>query len=82
MPSKPRKYGLKLFWVRESKTGFALNGLIYSGRQPNEPARRNLATDVVLELCAPFFGTGREIYTDRLVNFTLIIDWHTYGKIQ
>jgi hypothetical protein len=82
MPTKPRKYGLKWFWVCESKTGFALNGLIYSGRQQNEPARRNLATDVVLELCSPFSVTGRDIYTDRLVIFTLVIQWHTYGKIQ
>ena len=36
MPSKPRKYGLKIFWACESSSGYALNGLIYGGRNPNE----------------------------------------------
>ena len=30
MPSKPRKYGLKIFWACESSTGYALNAIAYS----------------------------------------------------
>ena len=30
MPSKPRKYGVKLFWLCEATAGFALKGMIYS----------------------------------------------------
>ena len=29
MPSKPRKYGVKFFWICEANSGFALNGIIY-----------------------------------------------------
>lgn len=65
MPSKPKKYGLKIFWLCEARTGFALNGQIYTGRGQNEPIHRNLGKDVVLELCKPFFGTNRDIVTDN-----------------
>ena len=41
MPSKPRKYGLKIFWACESSTGHALNAMAYSGREGNR-VHRNL----------------------------------------
>ena len=65
MPAKPRKYGLKIFWLCEAGTGFALNAMIYTGRRANEPVHRNLATDVVLQLTQPFFGSNRDIVTDH-----------------
>lgn len=65
MPSKPRKYGIKVFWICESSSGFALNGFIYTGRQPEQPIHHNLGPDIVLQLCEPFFGSGRNIVTDN-----------------
>ena len=32
MPTKPRKYGAQFFWLCEA-TGFALKGMIFSGRE-------------------------------------------------
>ena len=60
MPSKPRKYGVKIFWACEAKSGYALNGSIYRGKQGNE-TRRNLGHDIVMELVENYFGTGREL---------------------
>jgi hypothetical protein len=34
IPSKPGKYGLKLFWCCDSDTAYLLNAEIYLGRQP------------------------------------------------
>lgn len=65
MPCKPRKYGIKFFWICESSTGFALKGMIYTGRQVGEPQHVNLSRDVVMELAQPFFGTGRDVVMDR-----------------
>ena len=65
MPSKPRKYGVKFFWLCEATTGFALHGMIYSGREENNPPHRNLANDIVMNLCFVYYGTGRDIYVDR-----------------
>ena len=65
MPSKPRKYGVKFFWLCEATTGFALHGMIYSGREENNPPHQNLANDIVMNLCSVYYGTGRDIYVDR-----------------
>ena len=58
MPSKPRKYGVKFYWLCEATTGFALNGMIYSGRESDSAPHRNLANDIVMKLCSVYFGTG------------------------
>ena len=65
MPTKPRKYGVKFFWLCEATTGFALKGMIYSGRKSDSAPHRNLANDIVMKLCPIYFGTGRDIYVDR-----------------
>jgi hypothetical protein len=64
MPSKPRKYGLKIFWACESGTGYALNARIYCGRSGVHPDK-GLAETITMELCKPFYGSGRNITTDN-----------------
>ncbi|CAF4185886.1 unnamed protein product, partial [Rotaria sp. Silwood2] len=34
IPSKPGKYGLRIFWCCDSVTAYPLNGEVYLGRQP------------------------------------------------
>ena len=33
MPSKPRKYKLKIFWACESSIGYTLNAIAYGGKE-------------------------------------------------
>ena len=65
MPSEPRKGGVKFFRLCEVTSGFALNGSIYSGRELGSAAHRNLANDLVINLCSVYLGTGRDICVDR-----------------
>ena len=66
MPSKPRKYGVKIFWAADSNTGYALNGKIYLGRAPNQQGpERELGKNIVLELMKPFYNTGRNVVMDN-----------------
>ena len=64
MPSKPRKYGLKIFWVCESITGYTLNAIAYGGKEGDQ-VHRNLDHDIVLRLLEPYYGTGRDVCTDN-----------------
>ena len=64
MPSKPRKYGLKIFWACESSTGYALNAIAYGGKEEDQ-IHRNLGQDIVLQLLKPYYGTGRDVCTDN-----------------
>ena len=65
MPSKPRKYGVKFFWLCEATTGFAFHGMIYSGREENNAPHRNLENNIVMNLCSVYYGTGPDIYADK-----------------
>ena len=62
--SKPRKYGLKMFWACESSSQYALNGIPYGGREGDQ-IHRNLVPDIVMQLLEPYFGTGRDVSTDN-----------------
>ena len=64
MPSKPRKYGLKIFWACESSTGYALNAIADGGKEGDQ-VHRNLGQDIVLRLLEPYHGTRRDICTDN-----------------
>lgn len=64
LPSKPRKYGIKIFWLAEADSGFALKGKIYTGREESG-VHRNLGRDIVVELTQPYHGTNREVVTDN-----------------
>jgi hypothetical protein len=65
LPSKPSKYGVKIFWASEAKTGFALSAKIYSGKPKDQEIERELGKKVVLQLTEPFFNSGRNIVTDN-----------------
>ena len=64
MPSKPDKYGTKLFLLYDCLTGYTFNGKPYLGRQGNQ---RNvgLASDVVKILSSPLHFSGINITMDN-----------------
>nr|XP_022908188.1 piggyBac transposable element-derived protein 4-like [Onthophagus taurus] len=75
MPSKPAKYGLKIFWMCESTSGYILDGLVYVGRQPGEPPHKNLGLEVVQTLVRGIHNSGRNLTID---NFFTSVPLATY----
>lgn len=65
MPSKPAKYGIKIFWVCDARTPYAIDGIVYLGRQPGEDIQKNLGENIVRQLCSGFRHTSRNITTDN-----------------
>lgn len=65
IPSKPDKYGIKIFWLCDAKNTYALNGLVDVGKQPDEGRRMNFGHTVVMELAKPIYDTGRNITMDN-----------------
>jgi hypothetical protein len=63
-PSKPGKYGLKIFWCCDSSTGYPLKSEVYLARQSEEaaaPANNNRISDLVKRLVQPWVNSGRTI---------------------
>ena len=68
MPSKPGKYGIKVFWCCDSHTAYPLKGEVYVGRQPRTAATatdKNRIKNLVKRLVHPWINTGRTITTDN-----------------
>ena len=58
MPSKPRKYSVKILWACESTTGYE------RGKKRNR-VRHNFAQDVVMKASEPWYGTESDLCADN-----------------
>nr|XP_022901965.1 piggyBac transposable element-derived protein 4-like [Onthophagus taurus] len=66
IPSKPNKYGIKIYALVDAKCYFTCNLEVYVGKQPNGPyAVNNSASAVVQRLCEPIKESGRNVTTDN-----------------
>lgn len=64
MPSKPDKYGMKLWWICDNATSYPLHGIPYLGREGHSRIY-NLSKNIVEKLCEPYFGTNRNVTFDN-----------------
>jgi hypothetical protein len=62
MPQKPNKYGMKLFILAESRTGYIWNFEVYHGKYPEVD---NSAAGVVKRLLDKLTNKGHTVYVDR-----------------
>lgn len=80
IPSKPAKYGIKVWWVNDSQSYFPLKGQIYTGLSPTGDRDVGQGERVVKDLCVRMFkGSGRNITCDNFFTTfklakTLMID--------
>jgi hypothetical protein len=79
MPNKPSKYGIKVFWLCDAENGYALDGVLYSGKD-NDTRAVGLAKKTVLHLTRHYYATQRNIFVDRYFSsFSLIDELLTNG---
>lgn len=78
IPSKPNKYGIKLYALVDARMYYTVNMEIYAGKQPaGQYEISNKPADVVKRLSSVICGTGRNITVDNwftsldLANFLL-----------
>ncbi|KAJ8928705.1 hypothetical protein NQ314_018715 [Rhamnusium bicolor] len=66
IPSKPNKYGIKIYALSDAKMYYTANLEVYVGTQPEGPfSVSNSALALVDRLCQPIRGTGRNLTTDN-----------------
>lgn len=66
MPSKPNKYGIKIFALVDAKNFYNLKMEVYLGTQPEGPFKvSNSPGDVVIRLISPISKSGRNITVDN-----------------
>jgi len=50
IPSKPAKYGIKVFWACDAETSYPLKGLLYIGKPIDGKRQANVGEKTVLNL--------------------------------
>lgn len=65
IPSKPAKYGIKVWWACDSKTKYPLQGKLYTGKGDGQQRETNQGENVLLQLANRFINTGRTIIADN-----------------
>ncbi|XP_050509192.1 uncharacterized protein LOC126886348 [Diabrotica virgifera virgifera] len=66
IPSKPNKYGIKIFAISDAEEFYTSHLEVYVGKQPNGPFEVSTATqDVVERLCAHIYGSNRNVTVDN-----------------
>lgn len=63
LPLKPIKWGIKVWVMAESSTGYCANFQVYSGREG--PAEKGLAHRVVMDLTKPYVRSHLSVYMDN-----------------
>ena len=63
LPSKPTKWGIKVWSLCESSTGYMSNFQVYTGREDNQ--EKGLAYRVVHDLTEPYHNTYIRCYMDN-----------------
>lgn len=86
IPSKPRKYGLKIMAMTDAKTHYLISAYIYSGKDSDgstltdEERKLPKPTQSVLRLAAPIMGTNRNITADSwFTSIPLVLDLKKKG---
>ena len=69
IPSKPGKFGLKMYWITEAETAFPLQCILYTGRDTiSETAALENGGRIpalVINLLSPYLDSGRNLTSDN-----------------
>ena len=80
IPKKPTKFGIKVWLLAESKTGYIINYIIYTGKLSEENMDpelegHNQGYKVIMALMKPYLNLGHHVYFDNLfTSFELLED--------
>ena len=82
IPSKPAKYGVKMFALCDAKSFYTSNLEIYCGKQPDGPfAVSNIPADIVKRLISPIENSSRNLTTDNWYTSVPLSDYLLTKKI-
>lgn len=83
IPSKPNKYGIKIYALVDSRIFYTFNLEIYPGEQPEGPfTASNSPFEVVKRMVAPIIGSERNLTTDNWFTSYDLVNYLTQEKLS
>ncbi|CAL9702718.1 unnamed protein product [Knipowitschia caucasica] len=80
LPMKPTKWGIMVWVMAESSTGYVTNVQVYCGREGKY--KKGLAHRVVMDLARPYYGSYLSIYIDNFyTGVELLEDMKSHGNL-
>ncbi|XP_068209200.1 piggyBac transposable element-derived protein 4-like [Palaemon carinicauda] len=73
LPSKPNKYGIKIWCMIDAKNAYLQNAQIYSGKGPGGQGRQP-ASKVAPDLITTIANSGRNVTSDNFTDFKLNLE--------
>lgn len=73
IPNKPTRFGIKLWILAESSSGYTLNFDVYTGKRARN-GDNGLAYDVVVSLCSMLENEGYHVYFDNFFTSTALLN--------
>ena len=78
IPSKPGKFGIKIFWLVDQENSFPLKCLVYIGAETLSDEEKNISHSigeaVVMKLADGWLNSGRNITADNWFTTTQLAD--------
>ena len=73
LPSKPTKWGFKVWAIADSETGYMTDISIYTGKREH-PSKYGLGYDVVMNLSQRYLGRYHHIFFDNLFVYIALVE--------
>lgn len=80
LPNKPKKYGIKVICLTDSKTSYLLNAYIYTGKGSDGKTLSqheqtfSVPTQATLQVCKPILGSNRNVTADNWFTSIEVMD--------
>nr|XP_053636290.1 piggyBac transposable element-derived protein 4-like isoform X1 [Cherax quadricarinatus] len=82
IPSKRKRFGIKLFVLCDCDSGLVLDIVVYTGSKALKDTKMllGISGDVVRNMMAPYLGKGHTLYTDNWYTSPLLSDFMRVNK--
>lgn len=80
IPSKPHKWGIKVWTLADSTSSYVYNWQLYTGKMRDDNTGRGAAHRIVMSLCEPLLQNGHHLYCDNF--FTSPALFHELAENQ
>ena len=75
IPNKPTKWGIKVWVLADSRTGYLCNLEVYTGKDVTADKEQTVGFNVVSDLASPYFGKHHAVFCDNFFSSPALMEY-------